>query len=140
MTKRRRCHSLRVDRIGLAEGAVGASMGGHQLGRHANRALTASDQVALQAAGDVAAVLDGEHSFLVEPSRPGHELLVAARACTDRAFASNLAGRSVDRDGGMGLLVRVDPHYDHSWSPFGREHRTMGPPADTPQWGGCTLL
>jgi hypothetical protein len=96
--------------------------------------------VTLQASRNVPAVLDGEHALLVEATSLRHQRLVATRASADGTLASNLAGHPVDPDGGVGLLVWIDPDYDHSWSPFGREHRMAGPPADTPQWGGCTLL
>ena len=91
---------------------------GHQLGRHAHEALAARQQVALEAAGDVAAVLDGEEALAAEAARPGEQLVAAGGVAAHRRLGEAAPARGVDGHGGVGLHVRVDPDYDHVSPPW----------------------
>lgn len=68
-------------------------------------------------------------ALVVEAPCPGREPLEPLRARPHRQLGEHPAAPTVDRDGGVGLLVRVDSDYDHPWSPFwthtpdGEDHR-----------------
>lgn len=127
--KRRPRHRGRIDRIGLAADPIDSASLTHEPRRHPHRVLPATDQVPLQVPGDMPAVLDREQALVVKVPCPRHEPLEAGAAGAHREFLEHLAGRSVDRDSRVGLLMRVDPDYDHLRSPFwtphpdGRDHR-----------------
>ena len=118
MRERRTSDGFGIDRIRLSPHPVRTASHAHHPRRHTHRGLPAGDQVALEVSGDVTAVLHGEPALLVEVARPAEEALESSRAGLHRELSDHLAGHPVDRDGGVGLFVRVDPHYDHSWSPF----------------------
>ena len=89
----------------------------HQLWRHPDDALATADQEALQGAGDVAAVLEGEPPLLALFAGPEQKLLVSRRAGRNGELGTQLAARLIDGHGGVGALVGVDSDYDH-WVPF----------------------
>jgi hypothetical protein len=62
----------RVDAVGLAALAPGATDVGHQLGRDAQHPLAAADQEALEGSRDVATVLQRPHALLAQTARPDH--------------------------------------------------------------------
>jgi hypothetical protein len=107
-----------VHRVGLARDPIGPAGLAHHPGWHADRALTPSDQVTLEVPGDVATVLDCEQALIVEGASPLEETLEPWRARLDREIGEHLARGPVHRHSGVGLLVRIDPDYDHPWSPL----------------------
>ena len=135
MPNRRPGDGRGIYRVRFARDPVRPSGLAHHPRCHPHGPLPAGDQVPFQGPGDVATVLDREQPPILEPARPPDQTLEPGRAGQHRELAEHPSGRRVDRDGGVGLVVRIDSHYDHSRSPFGRTHRMAGPPADTPQWG-----
>jgi hypothetical protein len=67
-----------IDGIGLAEGASGVPGVCHQLGWHAHNPLRGAQEVTLQAAGEMAAVLDRPQPRVSLGGRPGDESEVLA--------------------------------------------------------------
>ena len=72
----------------------------------------------LEVPGDVAAVLDGEQALILKCASPLDEPFEPWRARLDREFTEHRARGSVHRHRRVGLLVWIDPDYDHPWSPF----------------------
>jgi len=64
--------------------------------------LFASDEEALEAAGDVAAVLDRPDPILAQAARPAQGLAVAGRRSSHRLAALQLAGARLDGGKGVG--------------------------------------
>ena len=133
LAQRRPRHALGVDRVGLAVACAPRRAPGHQLGRHAHEALAARQQVALEAAGDVAAVLDRDAGARGRGGAPRR----AARRSRRRRCPPSVSARlrplaASSGHGGVALHVRVDPDYDHVSSPLvGCNRCEWGPPADT---------
>ena len=76
--------------------------------------LPGSYRKALQAAGDVPAILDRPHPLAVAvPVREADQAHEARLARLDRRLAEQPAGALLDRHDGMRRLVRVDTDYDH---------------------------
>jgi len=90
----------------------------HQLRRHAHEALAVRQQLALEAAGDVAAVLDRDEALGPEAARPGDERLAASLVAADGDMSEAAPAGRVERHGGVALHVRVDPDYDHCCPPW----------------------
>jgi len=65
----------RIDRVGLARDPIGPPGLAHHPGRHTNRALAPSDQVALQVPRDVTTVLNGKQALRVQVSSPSDQTL-----------------------------------------------------------------
>src|SRR4051812_17549290 len=61
----------------------------------------------------MAAVLEREQSLTVELAGPLQQLLVAWVAGHHRELVHQLPKRGIDGNCGVGLLVGVDPDYDH---------------------------
>ncbi len=95
-------------------------------------ALAGGDEEALEAARDVAAVLEREAALRAERAGPGEEPLVTAPVGRHGELAAHLAGGGLEGDDGVAVLVRVDAEYHHELSPFGPILRSAGPSADTP--------
>jgi hypothetical protein len=72
-----------VDRVGLAAGAGALAGAGHELRADPQHRLAAGHQEALQAAVDVAAVLQGEADLGPEAVGPGHQLALARLVGSD---------------------------------------------------------
>jgi hypothetical protein len=108
----------RVDRIGLAELPAGLALARHQLGRNAQHLLASLEQVMLQAAAEVARVLDGPHALVVERDRPVQQLLVAVVASLDGELIEQLGGLAVDRGCGVRGLVGVHADDHHLLQPL----------------------
>ena len=101
-----------IDRIGLAELAA-AARARHQLRRDANQALSWGDQLALEAPGDVAAVLERKQALLSQGPGPFDQTLVTGLVACDRQLVAELTGWRVHRGRGVALLVGVDADRDH---------------------------
>ena len=76
---------------------------GHQLRRHPHDRLTGRQQIALEPARQVTAVLNRPSAFSTEPGRPPQQtkMILAGRA--DRGLTERCAA-VVDRDNGVGPL------------------------------------
>jgi len=118
-------HGLGVDGVGLAPRTGGPAGSGHELGWHPHDGLARQEQVTLQASRDVAAVLQGEGSLRVTGARPLDQALVAPVAGGDAQLTEDLPRDAMQGHRGVGVLVAVHSHYDHSWSPFPR-HQPAG--------------
>ena len=68
--------------------------------------------------GDVPAVLYREQSLSIQVPCPGEQAFEPWVAGAHRELGEHPTRRGVDRNRRVGLFVRVDPHYDHLWSPF----------------------
>jgi hypothetical protein len=102
-----------VDGVGLAPGAGGAALLGHQLRRHPHHRLTRVEQVDLQPRREMAAVLDRPQQFAAEPLLgPPDRLVVALRGGPD-GDSGELAAGLVDRDEGVGALVHIRSDDNH---------------------------
>jgi hypothetical protein len=90
---------------------------GHQLRRHPHDRLTGRQQIALEPARQVTAVLDRPSAFSTEPGRPPqqHKMILAGGA--DRGLTERCAA-VVDRDNGVGPLVSINPECDHETVSF----------------------
>jgi hypothetical protein len=84
---------------------------GHQLGRHPGDALAGNEQVALEAARQVPAVLDRPSPVLSELVGPAQQRQMIG-GCGAQGAAGQLAAVVVDGDDGVGALVRVDAQDD----------------------------
>ena len=132
MGERRPGDRQRIDRVRLAIRPCRVPGVGHQLRWHPAHQFTSAQQVAFEKAGQMPAVLDRPYPFraeLVSPDpQPG---VLFARGFLGRDLAE-LAAEMVDRDDGVGALVRIDPQCHHDGSPFffrvevGRENRSVG--------------
>jgi hypothetical protein len=113
----------RVDRVGLAELPGRLALARHQLRRNANDVLAGSEQEALQAARDVAAVLQRPLPLSSELLDPLEQLLEALVSCSDRAVSEQLAGGAVDRCGGVRVLVGIHSDDDQPDLPLSNLNR-----------------
>ena len=86
---------------------------GHQLWRDAHDAFAVLDQKTLQRSRDVAAVLEREEALIAKLTGPLQELLVAGLASGHGELVHQLPDRGSDGNCCVGLLVGVDPDYDH---------------------------
>jgi hypothetical protein len=111
-------HGGGVDRIGLAALACAPARAGHELGSYAHHALAALDQEALEAARDVAAILDRPDALRVERSGPIEQCRVARAPGRDRLAASQLAARGLNSGHRVGGLVWIRADQDHLPRPF----------------------
>ena len=123
-----------VDRVGLAVGArrgarLAISLGGTRTTRSPRGSRWRSRRPETWRQSSMA-----KRRSSAEAARPGEELLAAgARRCPRSRCAEAAPARRVERDGGVGLHVRVDPDYDHVRPPsVGCNRSERGPPADTP--------
>ena len=84
-----------VDRVGLADGAGVVSDSGGEAGADPQDHLPGGEERALEAAVDVAAVLQGEAqlALLGELAGPGEQALVAFFGAADRQLAEQLSRR-----------------------------------------------
>jgi hypothetical protein len=140
--QRRPRHRQRVDRIGLAIGAAGGTGVGHELGRDPHDLLAGAEQVALEPARQVPAVLDRPAPLRAEARCPDQQVEVVGGRRLDRAL-TELAATLVDDDHGVGLLVCVDPQDHHGRVSF--HQYGDGDQDRTGRWaclngGGATLL
>jgi hypothetical protein len=102
----------RVDGVRLAVAAGGVAGVGHQLGRHAHDPLAGAEQVALEPARQVPAVLHGPQPLLPELLSPAQQPEMVLAGGAGRALAE-LTAELVDRDDGVGALVRIDAQDHH---------------------------
>jgi len=105
-------HGQRVDRVGLATLAPRAPGGGHQPGRHPQDLFPGAQQVGLQPAGQVPAVL-GREDPLGPPGRPPQRVHVPVAGGRQGALGELPAGL-INRHERVGLLVGVDTDDDHA--------------------------
>jgi len=105
-----------VDRVGLAEGAGTVAGVGHQLRRHPNDLFAGREQVALQPAREVPAVLDRPQPLRAVLGRSREQPQMIVRGGSGRGLRE-LPALLVDCDDGMAALVRVDPDCHHSMTP-----------------------
>lgn len=134
----------RVDRVRLAVGAGALTgVGGHP-GADPQHHLARTHQAALRAPVDMAAVLQGEAPLLplAHLLRPADHALVAGFCSRHGQFVEQLAGGVVNRRGGVGVFVGVDPDRDHFWlPPYPSSLSSVGgSTADRTGWGSRTLL
>jgi len=103
----RRCE--RVDRVRLAAPAAGTPLGRGQSRRHPHEPLARGDQLALERAAHMTAVLDRPQALAVERRRPGEQPLLAAgqRPLGQQPPALIDGGRR------QRLLVHVHSDHDH---------------------------
>ena len=114
LSKRRAGDREGIDRIRLAELACGAARARHQLRRDANHALSSGDQLALEAPGDVATVLERKQALLSQGPGPFDQTLVTGLVACDRQLVAELTGWPSPSCGrGVALLVGVDADRDH---------------------------
>jgi len=106
-------HGQGVGGIRLAAPPGAPAKGGHHLRGHPHHLLPAPEEQALQVAGDVAAVLEGERTPPPQPPRPGEQARVPLPGCRHGVLAQQLTGARLHRAGGVGALVRVHPDHDH---------------------------
>jgi hypothetical protein len=102
-----------IDRIGLAELALRAPRARHQLRRDADHTLSSVQELALQATGDVATVLERKQALGAEGAGPFDKALVAGFIACDRELVAELARRRVHRGRRVASLVGVDADRDH---------------------------
>jgi hypothetical protein len=122
-------HRQRIDRIGLARGPDRGSGGSHQLGRHAHDPLTNREQVPLQAARHVPAVLHRPGPLTGDGPSPGDQLQVLWGTRRDGALG-DLPAEFLHGHDGVGGLVRIDAeHGETAWC--GGRHRGSS------VWSGC---
>ena len=84
LAKRRAGDREGIDRVGLAELALRSAAPRHQLRRDADHALSSGDQLALEATGDVATVLERKQPLSAEGAGPFEQALVAGLVACDR--------------------------------------------------------
>ena len=101
-----------IDGVALAGLATGAAGPGHELGRHADDRLARDEQVALQAAGEVAAVLEGPAPLAEALASPGQQLEMPGRGGGHRRLGE-LATLLVDGDERVAALVQIGPDRHH---------------------------
>ena len=89
-----------------------AAEGGAGVLRQLHDRLTRGQKVSLQPPRKVPAVLDRPGPVDSELRRPAQQPKVILRGGADRAL-SDLGAMLVDRNDGVGALVRVDPESDH---------------------------
>ena len=111
--QRRPRHRQRVDRVGLAVSPGGVASLGHHLRRHAHDRFAGRQEVTLQPARQVSAVLHRPASISSKPVRPADKLEVIRRRRRCRGVLAELAARLVDSHHGVRSLVRVDSQYQH---------------------------
>ena len=100
----------RVDRVGLAARPASAPLRHGQLGRHPYQLLAQSEQLPLQPARQLTAVLDRPQPLTAERASPAEQLLAADE---DGRLAERPA-RLVDGHGHDRLLVYVQSDHDHA--------------------------
>jgi hypothetical protein len=125
-----------VDRVGLALDPDRLAGAGQQPGRHPQDPLPGGQQVAFQPARDMPAVLHRPQPPL-GPAGPGPaDQLAMARGAGRHGGLVQLPTGLIDRDDGVGVLVRIDAEQHHAlWSPSCEG--TLGRPAGMPQLGRC---
>ena len=75
-------------------------------------------QLALEAAGDVATVLDGDEALFSEAACPGEQVGAAGGVAADLGLGEAAPAGCVQGHGDVALHVRVDPDYDHCCPPW----------------------
>ena len=100
-----------IDRVALAGLTRGTAGAGHELRMDPDDRLAGDEQVARQAATEVAAVLD-RPAPLGEATGPADELEVAGGG-GDHGLLGDLPAGPVGRHRGLAALVRIDPDDDH---------------------------
>jgi hypothetical protein len=124
-----------VDRVGLALDPDRLAGTGHQPRRHPHDPFPGSQQVPFQPAGDMPAVLHRPEPIgPVHPS-PADQLAMPQRAGRDGPLVELPAGL-VDRDNGVGVLVRIHAQQHHACGLL-RVLGDLGRPAGMPQLGRC---
>jgi hypothetical protein len=113
LSQRRTRDRERIDRVRLAERAGSVAHIRHQLRRHPHDPLPGRQQVTLEAAGELPAVLDRPQQLVAMPPRPAQQREVIGSGRAD-GLARELPSLRVDGDGGVRVLVRVDPDDHHA--------------------------
>jgi hypothetical protein len=101
-------------------------------------ALAAGAQEALQAAGNVSAVLQRPHALVIKRPAPTEQLVVAVCARWGCVLAEQLVAAGADRRRGVRLLVRVDSDRDQPFTVLSSAGWARGPPADRPHIGATS--
>lgn len=106
--------------------------------RNPDDPLARGQQRLLKPAGDMPAVLDRPHAFVIQTACPPHRGQMPGIVGRDLPAAANLAGSLVHASERVLALVCVHPDHDHLHHPFvGAVVRRSGSPADTPESGRC---
>jgi hypothetical protein len=106
--QRRPCDSERVDRIGLTACPAGPPLRHGQLRRHPHQPLTRRNEVTLEAACQLPAILNSPQPLARKRPRPGEQ----ARTVDGRLLA-DLTADLVDSDRRQRGLVYVHTNHDH---------------------------
>jgi hypothetical protein len=109
-------HGQRVDGVGLPVGPRRFPGGRHHLGRHPDQAFPSGEEVTLETAGEVPAVLHRPDPLVREAVGPLQEAEMVLRRGLDRLLAQR-SSPLVDGDHGVGALVRVDAEHHHGRLP-----------------------
>ena len=104
----------RVDLVGFGGSTAPAAEAGGQLGRHLPDIQTGPDSSYRHWATERAGHFHGYPGHL-GVLRPGHHLRVTGKAVSDGPVFQGYA-RVVHQTGRKGILVRVDPDYQHWFS------------------------
>ncbi|OFE10511.1 hypothetical protein A5N83_02090 [Rhodococcus sp. 1139] len=108
------CDGQRIDGIGLAVGASGVTDVGHQLWWHPHDRLACSEKVAFEPPRQMPAVFDCPEQTVAlgQLLGPGQQSQMVFCGRGDR-LRCQLATVGIDRDDGVGALVRIDSQSDH---------------------------
>jgi hypothetical protein len=103
-----------VDRVWLSDRAGSLSLPRGHPGADPHHRFGGAEEKALEAAVDVAAVLEREAQAALggQPVGPGEKALVAFLRSGHGQLAEELSGRVFDRGGGVGVFVGVDSDRD----------------------------
>lgn len=113
-------HRQGIDRVGLAQGTYGLAGAGHQPRRHPHHPLPSGQQVPFQPAGDVPTVLHRPEPLLGPAAPRPADQLHMAEGPRRHGGLIELAAGLVDRDDGVGVLVRINPEQHHAGVSFAR--------------------
>jgi hypothetical protein len=113
MGQRRPRHRQRVDGVRLAIGAGRVPGMSHQLRGHTHDALTRGQQVGLETARQVAAVLHRPGALVAESRRPPQEFEMVFAPRRRCRLLTELAADVVDGHDGVGALERIDAKGHH---------------------------
>src|SRR5215208_8002486 len=90
----------------------------HQLRRHPNDAFSCREQIPLESARKVTAVLNRPTALRAEPGSPPQQTKMIFAGSADCDLTKRCPA-VVDRDDGVGPLVSINPECDHGTvSPF----------------------
>ena len=106
-------HGQSVDRIGLAAGSRRSPGLSHQLRGNPHHFLPTGQQIALQARGEMPAILDRPHHLGLEPFTGPHHRLAMPGTGSGHDLLGQLAADLVDGNEGMRALVYIGSNNNH---------------------------